>query len=234
MIYDLIDYQSSLVDWCESNYFFSNIICEWNNSWSSLLYSIFSYYIYNNYNKYINDYIIYFMIFAGFIVGMTSFLFHSTLSIAGQILDESSIILFIISSDLVINRQYTITIIFSIFLLGSFYYPFYSRFILFILGLLIINKTYNRVRIYSKPIYPYFKQTLKILIMSIFIWICDLVFCDHLLFALHFIWHILSAIALYNLIILTILMHNKNVTLTNKKISLSNPMYFLKDKYCSV
>ena len=55
--------------------------------------------------------------------------------------------------------------------------------------------------------------------IAVFFWIIDMVLCDYLLFATHFIWHILSTIALHNLTILAILMYNKRLTLKNKEVS---------------
>lgn len=230
MSFELINfnYQSSPVDWCENNYYFSNIICEFNNSWSSILYSIFAYYIFTRYSKFVKNNLIYGIITAGFLVGITSFLFHSTLSLAGQMLDEGSIIVFIISSDLVINQRFLLTLFFSFFLIASLFIPTYCRFILLLLGLIIIKNTITTIKSKYQYLYPYFLQTLKLMFVAVGFWIVDMVICDYLVFATHFIWHILSAIALHNLTILTILMNNKNLTLTNTKVSFYNPMYFLK------
>lgn len=225
------NYQSSPVDWCENNYYFHNLICEFNNSWSSILYTLSALYIFSKYYNFIKNPFIYGIIFAGFLVGITSFLFHSTLSLAGQLLDEGSIIIFIVSSDLVINKKYFLTIIISTFLIASLFFPSYCRFVLFLLGLLIIKNTIENIKKRHPNLYPCFKQTLNILLIAVTFWIIDMVICDYLLFAVHFIWHIISAIALHNLTILTILMYNRNLTLTNKNISLLNPIYFLKKKY---
>ena len=109
------EYESSSINWCESNYYFSNFICEFNNSWSSLLYIYFAIYTIYYYSKFINNYYIYFILFSSILVGITSYLFHSTLSIAGQLMDESSIILFIISSDITVNKNFLVTFFFLVF-----------------------------------------------------------------------------------------------------------------------
>tara|TARA_B110000902_G_scaffold265567_1_gene350263 strand:- start:1740 stop:1967 length:228 start_codon:yes stop_codon:yes gene_type:complete len=61
-------------------------------------------------------------------------------------------------------------------------------------------------------------MTLKIFIASIIFWIIDIFFCDYLFFATHFIWHILTSIALYNLIIITIVINNDMVKVKNNYI----------------
>jgi len=220
MFPNILDFQheSSSIDWCESNYYFSNFICEFNNSWSSLLYMFFAIYTIVYYSKFITNYYIYFILFSSILVGITSYLFHSTLSIGGQIMDEGSIILFIISSDITINKNYLVTFFFSIFLILSLMFPFYCRFILLSLGCYIIYNTVKNIKKTHEELWLYFKMTLKIFISAIIFWIIDIFLCDYLLFATHFIWHILTSIALHNLIILTIVMNNDNAQVKNNYI----------------
>ena len=220
MFSEILDfqYESSSIDWCESNYYFSNFICEFNNSWSSLLYIFFSLYTIYYYSKFIKNCLIYYILFSSILVGITSYLFHSTLSIGGQILDEGSIILFIISSDITINKKYLVTLFFSIFLILSLSFPFYCRFILLSLGSYIIYNTVKNIKFRYVELWCYFRTTLYIFISAIVFWIIDIFFCDYLLFATHFIWHILTSIALHNLIILTIAMNNDRVNVKNKYI----------------
>lgn len=213
-MFEIFNYNSSPVDWCESNYYFSTIICEFNNSLSSLLYSFFALFIFFTYNKYIFNKIIYSIIIASFIVGITSLLFHSTLSFAGQLMDEGSIVLFIVASDLAINMNYTTTSIFCFFLILSLFYSYYCRFILFTFGGMIIYRTINKIK-NNIILYNHFINTLKQFIVAIIMWIIDLFFCDYLIFATHFIWHIISSFALYNLIILTIVLHNSSIMIDN-------------------
>ena len=175
-------YETSEINWCENNYYFHDSICEFNNSWSSLLYMFFGLYIYYNYSKYIKNNLIYLIIISSIFIGITSFLFHSTLSIAGQLMDEGSIILFIITSDLVINNTYYLTLLFSIFLIMSLFIPFYCRFILLGLGCIIIYNTIQNIKNRCMHIYPYFYHTLKILFLAIAFWVIDLVFCDYLIY----------------------------------------------------
>ncbi|KDO22518.1 hypothetical protein SPRG_11702 [Saprolegnia parasitica CBS 223.65] len=83
---------TSTVDWCEDNYVWSYYIAEWWNSWSNvppLLLALYA--LYKSRLAYANDaqpmiiryaYIVPLVIFSG------SFAFHSTLTYAGQLLDE--------------------------------------------------------------------------------------------------------------------------------------------------
>tara|TARA_B110000908_G_C10227703_1_gene438890 strand:+ start:1139 stop:1648 length:510 start_codon:yes stop_codon:yes gene_type:complete len=148
-------------------------------------------------------------------VGITSFIFHSTLSIGGQIMDESSIIMFIITSDLTLNNNYYNSIIFSILLLLSLYIPHYCRFILLGCGFFIIYNTHQNIKNKYKSVVPYFINNLYLLIIGVFFWILEMLICDSLVFATHFIFHIMTSIALHNLIILTIIINNNQVALDN-------------------
>ena len=97
-------------------------------------------------------------------------------------------------------------------------FPFYCRFILLSLGCYIIYNTVKNIKKTHEELWLYFKMTLKIFISAIIFWIIDIFLCDYLLFATHFIWHILTSIALHNLIILTIVMNNDNAQVKNNYI----------------
>ena len=213
-IYNL-NYESSSIDWCEENYFVSNMICEFNNSWSSLLYIVFALFTLFNYSKFISNSFIYLIILSSILVGITSLIFHSTLSIGGQIMDESSIIMFIVTSDITLNCNYCLSLIFCIMLILSLLIPHYCRFILLGLGFFIIYNTVQNVKTNYYELWPHFIITLTIFTIAIIFWIVDMLFCDYLLFATHFIWHIFTSIALHNLIILAIKINNDNVTIVN-------------------
>ena len=60
------------------------------------------------------------------------------------------------------------------------------------------------------------KLSLRYFIFSIVFWVLDLVLCNYLLFSLHWLWHIVSAIALYNIVIVTIVYKHNNMILINK------------------
>jgi hypothetical protein len=60
------------------------------------------------------------------------------------------------------------------------------------------------------------KLSLGYFIFSIVFWIVDLVLCNYILFSLHWLWHIVSTIALYNIVIVTIVYKHNYLVLTNK------------------
>ena len=75
-------------------------------------------------------------------------------------MDEGSIILFIISSDITVNKNFLVTFFFSIFLILSLMFPFYCRFVLLSLGCYIIYNTVKNIKTDMKNLWCYFKMTL--------------------------------------------------------------------------
>lgn len=94
----MFDYNSSNVDWCETNYVVLPYIAEFFNTVSNvpfiLLPSIFLF-RYRRFVKSINGGLI-FLLLGMILIGLSSFYFHATLSFAGQILDELSIMYLVI------------------------------------------------------------------------------------------------------------------------------------------
>lgn len=211
----MFEYYSSSVDWCESNHLFSNYICEFFNSWSSLSYILLTLYhikyilpkIKIKYNEYI------FLFFINTCIGISSFYFHATLSYSGQILDEGFIFVFIILiSKIFTNDTKSFFIFLSSFILILIFLPFYTRFLLFNFGIYQIYKLYQIQNM--NPILKHgFGVSLSYFILSIFFWVFDFIYCDYLYFSLHWLWHILSSIALHNLILTSIITHNHHLTL---------------------
>jgi len=205
-------YETSSVDWCETNYIFSSFICEFMNSFSSFAYCLLTLYQYNKYKHYIvnNNRFFYLLFLNNIMVGLSSFLFHSTLSYMGQILDEGFIVTFIFLVNILFSDKYYIVGELAI----ALYFPYYTRFLLFIIGgkhIYYLLKKKFRVDIKNGLI-----LSLKYFILSIIFWIIDLVFCNYLIISLHWIWHIISAIALYNIVIVTIVYKNKKILLETK------------------
>lgn len=207
----MFSYESSKVDWCETNYFFSNYICEFQNSFSSFIYCILTYYQYSKYNNMItnNKFFFNLLFINNFLLGISSFLFHSTLSYVGQFLDEGFIVTFIFLINIIFSDKYYIIIELFFAMIN----PKYTRFFLFLIGAKHIYQ------VLQKKFEPDIKYGLKIslgyFIFSIIFWIIDLIFCDYLLISLHWLWHIISAIALYNIVIVTIVYKHDNMKLIN-------------------
>ena len=86
----MFNYQSSTIDWCGSNYVYSNYIAEFWNTVSNILYIIVYFLSFRSF-KYIdckkNDRLLNTLLLS---TGISSFYFHATLSLFGQILDEYS------------------------------------------------------------------------------------------------------------------------------------------------
>ena len=88
----MFEYLSSPMRWCESKFVYSIYIAEFWNSITSLVFCLMGIYGYYSHKELgVNNapWILLIMI------GLTSFLFHFTLSFIGQFLDELSIILLV-------------------------------------------------------------------------------------------------------------------------------------------
>lgn len=97
----LFAYESSPIDWCEENYVHSAHIAEFFNTISSFAMffgAIFGRHVYNKprYVSFEPTLWILWMLFAS--IGIGSVIFHGTLSVAGQVLDELPIVLMTITS----------------------------------------------------------------------------------------------------------------------------------------
>ena len=157
-MFEVFEYNTSPVDCCEPNYVVSNTVAEFWNTFSSFYFFVIAYWGYSSYKADYEPKIIYIWILIT-LIGIGSIIFHSTLSIGGQVMDEMSILIFIIYSFLIttprLNTFYRkiifSKIFFSIFVLGSillcFKYPLFSH------GLtmfFIPTTTYNYLKTYVK------------------------------------------------------------------------------------
>lgn len=214
----IIKYQSSPVDWCENNYSISYFICEFNNTFSSFLFIIFGIYQIMYYSKLLNNinYWLFFklLFFTNIIIGIGSILFHSTLSIFGQVVDELSIIAFICIMNLIFNDD----LMLPCFLIISLFFPFYSRFIMLSVGSYCIFNLIKQYKNFDKNLIDHLFYNFIIFSISLVFWFLDIFYCDKLFFATHFIWHIFSSIALHNMTVLAIYHKNKDLKIKNKII----------------
>lgn len=161
---------SSSVSWCETKYERSEEIVEYWNSMSSLIISAFGLYgfIFKQTNKYLYHIL--------YIIGIGSYYFHSTLSLAGQMTDELSISLLLM---LIIHKLFSKNTIFiNIFcglqLFVQMYYPFFNRFFLFLYGIPVAYKVLSHSKTHSKQVI----NLVCIAIFSAICWILDFVCCE--------------------------------------------------------
>ena len=122
-------------------------------------------------------------------IGITSFYFHSTLSLSGQLLDEFSIILSIVVSVNFMNGYYQfynndILHCINFFqILFIFILPDFNRICLFIYGFMAMKLIVNHVKLNRE-----IEISRRLFIFSVFLWIVDYICYFHLY--LHSFWHI--------------------------------------------
>lgn len=213
-----MEYESSSVSWCESNYTINRFICEFNNTLSSFMYIFFGIYQLLYYSKYLNkknNKLFFKLLFiTNIIIGIGSILFHSTLSIFGQLVDELSIIVFICLMNFVFNDD----ILLPCVLILSLFFSYYSRFIMLSVGIYCIVNLLKKIKTFDIILAEYLFKNLFIFFISLVFWFLDIFICERLFFATHFIWHIFSSIALHNMTVLAIYYKNDQLTLNNNLI----------------
>lgn len=194
----IINYFSSSIDWCETNFVHNNFIAEFWNSFSSLAISGFG--IVGAYNHPEIDTLYYSLVS----IGITSFYFHASLSLLGQLLDEFSIIFTIILSLHYINsrvykfcdaRLLSMVNILQVFLI--FTWPDYNRLIFFIYGF-YFWQFLHRVKLKLPPDDIYYINVSEYLFaLSVTCWMIDYFFCIKVI-NFHALWHVLiGAMAYY-------------------------------------
>jgi hypothetical protein len=177
------------MDWCEKNNENSNTIIEMYNSFSSLFYILVAY----TQNSFIH-----LKIYIS-LIGITSFIYHSTLNYYFQIADEFCIVLFIYETIYIyLHKPYwniTRYILIIISGLSLFIYPLLNAVILIILGSLCIIY-FNYFELDTDKIE--LKLAKVKFIIGIIFWIMDkmCIFGIHL----HFAWHFYSSLSIYWLI----------------------------------
>jgi len=222
----MFSYQSSSIDWCEQNYVYSNYIVEFWNTITNIfviilgasgLYLSCNFGAYNLYNdRPAYRYKVYYILLI--FIGIGSSLFHGTLSIFGQILDEGSIVAFIFFATIceslphaIISSLIVIAIIFC-WCQNLVYTPY----LLFLMGSIIfylIHKKWKSVINNSNK--PLIKEFYSFSVITFFIafccWIIDQICVFNLEF--HALWHILSGISIYTLLMVECYALSKNSVL---------------------
>lgn len=192
---DITNYFSSPIDWCEINNENSGIIVEFWNSLSSLFICCLGvvgiYY-------YPNTAILYHTLIP---IGITSFYFHATLSLLGQMLDE----LFIAYS-IVISMHY----------INNYIYTICNPYYLILINgaqliVLVINPNLNRIILFMYATYcykiinhiknntcndvsfKYITMSQNVFIIAVCCWLID--YICFIPINLHAMWHILIGIS---------------------------------------
>lgn len=191
---------SSTVDWCENNYEVSRYIAEYVNSWTSLFISIVGIYGMTNY---VNVSYLYFMLV---IIGISSFMFHATLSEFNQMFDELSIMATIIVTLIHMNNKirkvmnvHSANVLGLIMFFSTLCIPQYNRFIMFTWSIIIIwyiRTYYNEI---SEVSTKYIKLGQLYFLLAVICWITDYLCIPALYnYYLHGWWHILVGLCGYN------------------------------------
>ena len=145
-------YLTSEIDWCENNFIFCDYIAEFWNTITSFFFIFYG--LYGIYKIPIKKKEIYIFYLNNIFIGVTSVLFHGTLSIEGQILDELSIILYKVIGIIYLEKYYISNPLLSLISLiiippMVFVYPVVNRFLLFTISYFIYKLCINK-RIFIK------------------------------------------------------------------------------------
>lgn len=193
---------SSGVDWCESNYTIVSYIAEYFNSWSNVSFLIVPLITIQLWtNKYIPWWEFLFM----GLVGITSFWFHSTLSLVGQLADELSILgLLLLGLDLSNKQKFVIGCLSTFALL---IYPVINPYLLLSFTIPYIWQFKFLTNLSHLELYCRIQVLFG---LAVTCWVLDKLFCRfvHTLY-LHAVWHMLMAVATYELICLKKAFYNK-------------------------
>ena len=190
---------SSSVDWCEENYVQSEYIAEFVNSLSSLSMCYIGMYGMLNYNNVANLFAMLIMI------GLSSFMFHSTLSEFGQMFDEISIIVTIIMALNHMNKYihtvinvHVMNIINVIMFLSLLCAPMYNRFIMFtwsIAIILFVRKFYSDLDMVSST---YIRNAQILFGIGFICWIIDYIcMAEFYYLYLHGCWHVFVGVCAF-------------------------------------
>ena len=206
-----MDYDTSPMIWCEDKYIYSEYIAELWNSVTSLIFTFLSIYGYIYHKDSFKDRKINLLwVFFG-LIGITSFIFHTTLSFFGQFIDEVSINIFLTYALVMFYKINIINFWIGVTFLSliCWYVPQFSPFILLSSGFVLVYKTRNEIE--DKNEHKYWNKGFNLGVTSIFFWIIDFI-CY---IPTHMIWHILIAMCAYYYTVIIL----KRLSLKKIKIS---------------
>ena len=101
---EVFGYNTSPIDWCEPNYVVNSYIAEFWNVVSSLYFFVIACWGYMSYKAEYEPKLTFIWLLI-ILIGLGSILFHGTLSVAGQVMDEMSILIFILYSFAITTRK---------------------------------------------------------------------------------------------------------------------------------
>ncbi|CAH1796063.1 unnamed protein product [Owenia fusiformis] len=213
-----LEWGSSKVDWCESNYHITSAIAEFYNTISNVLFFLIPpilIYLFRQYTRQV-DWGVNVVWVLLIIVGAGSVYFHTTLSIVGQLIDEISILWVVMSAlalwyprrylpELFQNRgHFKMTMLFFTVITSGLAcaVPEVNAFVLMLFGipgitLLILElKRCENTRVYNLGF-----RCCVLFILAVTCWINDRLFCEVWASVnfpyLHCGWHLLIFIASY-------------------------------------
>ena len=221
MTFKALRYESSPVDWCEPNYTVTPYIAEFWNVLSSLYFFAVAYWGHKSYKIAIEPKLYYIWILIT-LIGIGSILFHGTLSIAGQVIDEMSILIFIFYSFVLSTpikkfnptfRYIIVSIpIFIIFIFGSILFCINYPVLSHALTIFFMPTTTLAYLKKFKPNndseeYRIFKVSMAWFVVALLFWVTERLFCTSILqwsqgklgfyIQLHALWHVTMANALW-------------------------------------
>jgi dihydroceramidase len=219
----MFSYQSSSIDWCEQNYVYSNYIVEFWNTITNIfviilgfsgLYLSSTYEAYNLYNdRPAYRYKVYYTLLI--FIGVGSSIFHGTLSQFGQILDEGSIlamIFFATMCESLLHAMASSALACGV-ILCWYYNLVYTPYLLFLMGTItfyLIQKKWKVVTQNSnKPLAKeFYLLSVLTFICAFCCWIIDQICVFS--FQFHALWHILSGLSIYTILLVECYALSKN------------------------
>lgn len=201
----LFHYHSSDISWCEDKYTMNPHIVEFLNTISNLpilFVALYELLLHSTNMKLRSDRKrhqsenimsadnLFLLKLAFLCVPLFSIYFHATLSYAGQILDEVSILAFVILLDDGRGIQCIKALISLACLLIQ---PSLNRYVLISYGFMIAYKLFFMHKSEIQSLYGV--RAVLLALTGFSVWVVDIVFCMNMPFSLHWAWHILTGMA---------------------------------------
>ncbi|XP_058137091.1 alkaline ceramidase 1 [Dasypus novemcinctus] len=206
-------YQSSEVDWCESNFQYSELVAEFYNTVSNVFFLILgplTMYLMHPYAQK-HSCPVYLVCALLTVIGLFSMYFHMTLSFVGQLLDELSILWLLATfyglwlprcyfpAFLGKSRSHFKRLVFLITVVSTLLAvvrPTFNSYVLNLFGVYVVSIVIREYRkIGKKEVRRLIEITLALWALALTSWLSDRLLCDFWqrihFFYLHSIWHVL-------------------------------------------